>query len=579
MINKRLIAEVSESKKYVAGNVVSQWISLLANIAMMASIARMMGALYDGTVTRRTITVTAVAMLVAMAVRFAATMVSSDEMGFRASKAVKKKLRRMIYEKLLRLGPSYRDRVNTSEVVQVSVEGVEQLETYFGAYLPQFFYSMLAPITLFIVLSFVNMKSALVLLLCVPMIPVTIVLIQRWAKKLLSRYWGQYAALGDTFLENLEGLTTTKIYEADAFKHQEMNEESEHFRKITMKVLTMQLNSLTIMDLIAYGGAALGMIMATTEFRAGRVDFFGAVLILLLAADFFLPMRLLGSYFHVAMNGMAASEKIFHLLSLEEPEEKHALVPESVDILCRNLDFSYDGSRKILDGVEMRFPMGSFTAIVGESGCGKSTLCGILAGRIRGYEGELTIGGVPLREIRESSLAQNVTYISHESYLFKGTVRENLLMARPDASDAELLAVLERVNLKDFLENGDGLDTMLLAEGANFSGGQRQRLALARALLHDSPIYLFDEATSNIDVESEEIVMHEVHELAKTKTVIVVSHRLANVVAADRIDVLADGKVQESGTQEELLAQNGVYAGLWEAQRELEEYMERGERA
>ena len=578
MINKRLIAEVSESKKYVAGNVASQWISLLANIAMMASIARIMGALYDGSVTSRTITVTAAAILVAMAIRFAATMVSS-EMGFRASKTVKKKLRRMIYEKLLRLGPSYRDRVNTSEVVQVSVEGVEQLETYFGAYLPQFFYSMLAPVTLFVVLSFVSFKSALVLLLCVPMIPVTIVLIQRWAKKLLSRYWGQYAALGDTFLENLEGLTTTKIYEADAFKHREMNEESEHFRKITMKVLTMQLNSLTIMDLIAYGGAALGMIMATTEFRAGRVDFFGAVLILLLAADFFLPMRLLGSYFHVAMNGMAASEKIFHLLSLEEPEEKHALVPESVDILCHRLDFSYDGTRKILDGVEMTFPMGSFTAIVGESGSGKSTLCGILAGRIRGYEGELTIGGVPLREIRESSLAQNVTYISHESYLFKGTVRENLLMARPDASDAELIAVLERVNLKDFLESGDGLDTMLLAEGANFSGGQRQRLALARALLHDSPIYLFDEATSNIDVESEEIVMHEVHELAKTKTVIVVSHRLANVVAADRIYVLADGKVRESGTQEELLAQKGVYADLWKAQRELEEYMERGNRA
>ena len=567
---------VSESKKYVAGNVASQWIALLANIAMMASIARIIDALYDGTVTRRKVTLTVVAMLVAMAVRFAATMISS-KMGFRASKAVKKKLRRMIYEKLLRLGPSYRDRVNTSEVVQVSVEGVEQLETYFGAYLPQFFYSMLAPITLFTVLSFVSVKSALVLLLCVPMIPITIVLIQRWAKKLLSRYWGQYAALGDTFLENLEGLTTTKIYEADAFKHREMNEESEHFRKITMKVLTMQLNSLTIMDLIAYGGAALGMIMATTEFRAGRVDLFGAVLILLLAADFFLPMRLLGSYFHVAMNGMAASEKIFRLLALEEPEDKHALVPESVDIRCRNLDFSYDGSRKILDGVEMTFPMGSCTAMVGESGCGKSTLCGILAGRIRGYEGELTIGGVPLGEIRESSLAQTVTYISHESYLFKGTVRENLLMARPDASDAELLAVLARVNLKGFLESGDGLDTMLLAEGANFSGGQRQRLALARALLHDSPIYLFDEATSNIDVESEEIVMHEVHELAKTKTVIVVSHRLANVVAADRIYVLADGKVKESGTQEELLAQNGVYAGLWEAQRELEAYMERGE--
>lgn len=578
MISKRLIRTVSESKKYIFGNVISQWISLFLNIAMMAAIARMLAKFYVGTIKQQTVIGTAVTILFAMVVRFAATTFST-KMGFLASKAVKHKLRRMIYEKLLRLGPSYRAWVNTSEVVQVAVEGVEQLETYFGAYLPQFFYSMLAPLTLFVVLSFVSFRSAVILFLCVPLIPVTIVLIQRWAKKLLSKYWGQYASLGDTFLENLEGLTTTKIYEADGFKHEEMNEESERFRKITMKVLTMQLNSLTIMDLIAYGGAALGMIMATLEFRIGRVDLFGAILILLLAADFFLPMRLLGSYFHVAMNGMAASDKIFRLLDLDEPEEKHRSVPNTVDIVVSDLHFSYDTDRTILRGIDMEFPMGSFTAIVGESGSGKSTILGLLCGKMRGYEGKITIGGVSLDTIHASNLMQNVTYISHKSYLFKGTVRENLLMARPDATDEELWAVLARVNLKNFLEHGDGLDTKLLADGANFSGGQRQRLALARALIHDSPIYFFDEATSNIDVESEEIVMHEVNELAKTKTVIVVSHRLANVVAADRIYVLDRGRIVQSGTHTDLREKNGVYQTLWHAQSELEQYVKRGEQA
>ena len=450
------------------------------------------------------------------------------------------------------------------------------METYFGSYLPQFFYAMLAPLTLFTVLSFISFPSAVVLLICVPMIPITIAAVQRWAKKLLAKYWGQYTALGDTFLENLQGLTTTKIYQSDNYKHQEMNEQSERFRKITMKVLTMQLNSITIMDLIAYGGAALGVILAATQFKAGNTSLAGALMIILLAADFFLPMRVLGSFFHVATNGMAASDKIFQLLNLPETDEKTSTVPSDCSIEMRGLHFSYEPDREILHKVDMRFPMGRFTAIVGESGCGKSTIAAILMGRNKGYTGDLTIGGTPLSDMAESSLMKNITYINHQSYLFKGTIRDNLLMARPDADDNTLWDVLEQVNLANFLKSEQGLDTTLQEKASNLSGGQCQRLALARALLHDSPVYIFDEATSNIDVESENDIMDRIHELAKTKTVILISHRLANVVAADNIYVMDKGRVVESGTHGQLLRKQATFARLWNAQQELENYARGG---
>lgn len=575
MINRRLIGTVRESKKYIARNVISQWISLVANIGMMAAIAKMLQSLYEGSIEDRQLILTAIVAVAAVGIRFLCSVISS-RFGYLSSKEVKKTLRQMIYKKLLRLGSSYKEQTNTSEVVQVAVEGVDQLETYFGAYLPQFFYAMLAPITLFIVLSFVNFPSALVLLVCVPMIPVTIIAIQRWAKKLLAKYWSQYTALGDTFLENLQGLTTTKIYQADAFKHREMNEQSEHFRKITMKVLTMQLNSITIMDLIAYGGAALGVILAVTQFRAGRVDLAGCIMIVLLAADFFLPMRLLGSFFHIAMNGMAASDKIFRLLDLPEPEQKNAVVPKDCSVKCRNLCFSYEADREILHNVNMDFLKGSFTAIVGESGCGKSTIAAILMGRNKEYTGKITVGEMSLSEIREDSLMENFTYISHQSYLFKGTVRENLLMAQPDAEEDTLWRVLEQVKLADFLRNEKGLDTMLNEKASNLSGGQCQRLALARALLHDSPVYIFDEATSNIDVESENDIMSQIYELAKTKTVILISHRLANVTGADNIYVIDKGNVAEAGNHKNLLARSGTYTKLWNAQQELENYAKGG---
>lgn len=571
MINKRLIGMVSESKKYVAAGVAFQWVSLAANILLTGAICRLLAALWMGTAAPADLFKLGALAAAALAVRFGCTMASAN-MSWRSSRAVKAKLRRLIYEKLLRLGTAGRQQVNTSEAVQVAVEGVDQLEIYFGQYLPQFFYAMLAPLTLFAVLAPVDLTSAVVLLVCVPLIPVPIAAVQTWAKKLLGRYWGQYTALGDTFLENLQGLTTLKIYGADAQKHAEMNEQAEQFRRITMKVLTMQLNSITIMDLIAYGGAAAGMALAVSRFAAGQVSLAGALFIILLAAEFFLPMRLLGSFFHVAMNGMAAAERIFRLLDLPEPAAGGGKAPAEGGIALRDAAFAYEADRPVLRGVTMEFAAGSFCAVVGESGCGKSTVASLLTGRRSPEKGSVTVGGRPLADIDEAALARHITYISHNSYLFKGTVAENLRMARPDAPDEALWQALEQVNLADFVRAEGGLNAPVAEKGSNLSGGQCQRLALARALLHDSPVYIFDEATSNIDVESENDIMARITELAKTKTVILISHRLANVAGADKLYVMENGRVAEEGSHADLLARGGAYARLWNAQQELEQY-------
>lgn len=572
MINKRLLNAVDNSKKYIWLNVILQWVSLIANIILMIAITKLLSDLFKRDIDTNVFIMTGIIAIISITIRFICT-IGSTKMSYLSSESVKTTLRNKIYKKLLSLGSSYKEKVKTSEVVQIAVEGVEQLETYFGAYLPQFFYAMIAPITLFIVLCFVNVPSAIVLLVCVPLIPISIALVQTWAKKLLSKYWGQYTTLGDTFLENLQGLTTLKIYQADKFKQDEMNEQAEKFRKITMKVLTMQLNSITIMDLIAFGGAGLGVVMAISQYQSGNVSLAGCILIIMLSAEFFIPMRLLGSFFHIAMNGMAASDKIFRLLDIEENSKNDLKeFPKDYTIKFENVSFAYEENRDILKNINITLEKGNFISIVGESGCGKSTIASIIMGRNKNYNGKVMVGDIELRQIAEDSLFKNICYISHQSYLFKGTVRENLLMGNCTSSDEQLWEVLDRVNLSGFLKSENGLDTLLLEKASNLSGGQCQRLALARALLHDSPIYIFDEATSNIDVDSENDIMKEIYELSKTKTILFISHRLANVVNADKIYVMENKKIVEVGTHKELIQNKNVYLKLWTAQQNLENY-------
>lgn len=572
MIKKRLIGLLKDSKKYIVQNVLWQWLGLLAQITAILAVGQFLDTAIFGSVTSREILTTGMVCAISIIIRMVSDKKASKA-SFLASADVKRVLREKIYEKLVRLGASYKEQISTSEVVQLSVEGVEQLETYFGRYLPQFFYSLLAPITLFAVLSFISWKASLVLLICVPLIPLSIVAVQKFAKRLLKKYWGSYTELGDSFLENLQGLTTLKIYQSDERKAKEMDEEAEKFRRITMKVLTMQLNSISVMDLVAYGGAAIGMVVVVREYIDGSLGFAGAFAILLLAAEFFIPLRLLGSFFHIAMNGMAASDKIFRLLDMPERElGTEELSGEELDINFENISFSYEKERPILKDVSFHIPKGQFVSLVGESGCGKSTIASLILGRNRQYQGKILLGGMDLKNIKEKSLMEHITLVRHNSYLFKGTVEENLLMGNPNATQEQMIEVLKKVNLWEFLNGQEGLCTKLAEKGSNFSGGQCQRLCIARALLHNTEIYIFDEAASNIDVESEEIIMDLIRQLAETKTVLLISHRLANVKKSHCIYVLSEGKIVEKGTHRELMEQSGVYKEMYRTQKNLENY-------
>lgn len=572
MIKTRLVGLLSHAKKYIVYTILWQWVALLSQVLAVFSIADLLERVIYQSVTAAVVERTIITMILVVVVRFIC-----ERMGTRSSYLacvdVKWILREKIYEKMLKLGASYKEQVSSSEVVQVSTEGVEQLETYFGKYLPQLFYSLIAPLTLFAILCRVSIKASVVLLICVPLIPISIVVVQKIAKKLLNKYWSIYTGLGDSFLENLQGLTTLKIYQADQQKADEMDVESQNFRRITMKVLTMQLNSTSVMDIVAYGGAAVGMAVALSEFLKGNISISGTICIVLLASEFFLPLRLLGSFFHIAMNGMAASDKIFKILDLPEPQTGDKNLPDdSLDISFKNVHFAYEENREILKGIDLYLPAGNFVSLVGESGCGKSTIAGIISAKNRGFTGEITIGGVSLSEVNESDLMKHVVLVRHNSYLFKGTIEENLRMAKPDATEEEMNTVLKKVNLLGFLQTQDGLQTKLLEKASNLSGGQCQRLVIARALLYDAAVYIFDEAASNIDVESEELIMDVIHELSRTKTVLLISHRLANVVESDQIYFLKNGEIQEHGKHEELMQKDGEYHHLYESQMALENY-------
>ena len=577
MLNKRLLELIPKVFTYTAQAVFFQWLSLLCNIAFTISICRFINyCFYNKTFNSQILIETLGVTIISILLRAFFTKININ-ITSRTSQQAKKILREKIFDKLCKIGISYKNYVSTAEAVQVSVEGIDQLEVYFSQYVPQLFYSIISVITLFILFSIFSIKVAIVFIVCVPIIPLSIVLIQKFAKRLLSKYWNSYTNLGDTFLENIQGLTTLKIYGCDEQKHIEMNRNAELFRKATMKVLIMQLNSISVMDLVAFGGSAIGIIIGILEFKNGNIALLNMLIIILLSAEFFIPLRQLGSFFHIAMNGASAADKIFRILDIEhiENENKNILI-ENYNINFKNVSFSYDGNRTILNNINIALPNKGLFTLVGKSGCGKSTIASILTGKLKNYSGSIKLGNAELSDILENSLMNMVTYIPHNSYIFKGTVEYNLKMGKNDATKNEMLNVLQKVNLLDFVNSENGLNTEVTEQGNNLSGGQRQRLAIARALLHNTPIYIFDESTSNIDLESEEDIMTVIYELAKEKTVIMISHRLANAINSNNIFVINNGTVVENGTHTKLIEQSGYYAELFNKQQNLENFNKGG---
>lgn len=570
MFNKRLLSEFKENKILVVGMVITQWLSLLANVLLIYTMSDFIMKVFNRQVESKDIYILAITAITVMAVRTVMNSLNSS-LSFKASTGVKKRLRQMIFEKLMRLGSGYKEKLQTAEAVQITTEGVEQLEIYFAKYIPQFFYSLLAPLTLFLIVGRMSLKVAVVLLICVPLIPVSIVAVQKFAKKMLSKYWGTYTELGDSFLESIQALTTLKIYQADERYAKKMDDEAEKFRKITMKVLIMQLNSVSIMDMIAYGGAALGIILTVLEWQAAGINLAQSIFIIMVSAEFFLPLRLLGSFFHIAMNGNAAADKIFKLLDCEEIQDTENVNWNMGDIVCENVSYTYpDKEDAVLRNVSFNIPQNELTAIVGESGCGKSTFVSLLMKERRDYTGKITIGSNELNEISGDMLRRHITRISHDAYIFYGTLYDNLKMGNPAADRKQMEEALRLVDMYDTVSEKGGLDMAIEEKGANLSGGQKQRIAMARAILHDSDVYVFDEATSNVDVESENKIMEVVDKLSKTKTVIVIYHRLANVKNADNIIVLKDGIICEQGNHNLLIEKNGHYARLYNTQKKLE---------
>lgn len=572
MINKRLIGLCQESKKYIILTVLMNLIALICNIAVIL----MVGYFIDGLVGKgefKGIYLLGIAVL--LGGRFVSNLLYGKYSAL-ASAHAKVKLRGEVYQKLLKLGMRYQEVESTSGVVQIMVEGVEQLEIYFGRYLPQFFYAMLAPITLFLVVVFISWRAAVVLLVAVPLIPVSIIAIMKIAKRILKNYWKSYSNLGGTFLENLQGLTTLKMFSQDGVRHEKMNKEAEDFRVMTMKVLSMQLNSINIMDLVAFGGSAAGIIVALLSFNKDNLLVGELIVIILLSAEFFIPMRLLGSYFHIAMNGMAASDRIFKLLDAPEKVDGELTQPDApTTITVENVEFSYDGERQILKNISMEIPKGGLTAIVGESGSGKSTVASLLMKGHSPSAGSIKWDGTSIEQLSQETIYSHLNLVSTNSYIFNGTIRENLLMGNLKATAQEMTHALKLARLDAFVNRlKAGLDTPVGEGGSMLSGGQKQRLALARAILANREVMIFDEATSNIDVESEEAIWEAIYELAKVKTVIVISHRLANVRAAKNIYVMKKGEVVESGTHEALYSLKQEYYQMVQKQNELESIRE-----
>ena len=568
MIDKALFALIGKNKKYIFIAVALQVLGLIANVGITASIC---WAIYLAITKAEPVMYVypAICAVVGIIVRYAMTRLTGDIKDVLGRK-VKKDLRERTYNKIVKLGVRSTDGMSMAGLTQVSMEGVEQLDLYYSSYLPQFFFAMIAPVILFAICVWIDWRTALVLLACVPLIPVSIVAVSKYAKKIFAKYWGKYTSMGDKFLDSVQGLKELKIFKADEAQHGKMNESAEEFRKITMKVLVMQLASTTIMDLVAYGGAGSGIALAIFGAAFWGLSPIDALFLCLVAVEFFLPLRAFGAAFHVAMNGASAGKKIISLLNTPDPEWGTEEVSGRT-IELNGVTFSYDGERDVLKNVSMTFPEKGMTAIVGESGCGKSTVVNMLVGAFRPKSGSITVGGVPLEKLSRESYYSHLAAVSYNTYIFNETVRENFMLANKSASDEQIYAALEKVNLAEFIRENGGLDKVITEDANNISGGQKQRLALAVNLVADKDIYVFDEATSNIDVESEAIIMRNIKALSKEKSVIVISHRLANVVPADNIYFMVNGEVKESGQHSVLMSEKQGYEKLYSTQKELEE--------
>lgn len=569
MINKRLVSYLKDDKRYVYLQVLMQWLGLIAQIIIIAIMADMINKLYYYSKIDDFIVKIIIIVVLVLIKGYFGKLASTYS--FKAGKNIKGKLRCDIYKKILLLDNHYNEVISTASLTQLMSEGVEQLEIYFGKYLPQFFYSMLAPVTLFIILGQVEFKAALVLFICVPLIPLSIVLVQKFAKRLLSKYWGLYGNLAERFLDNVKGLTTLKGYRGDQYKHIEMNEEAQRFRNITMKVLVMQLNSISVMDLVAYGGAALGIVISLYSYQAGAIDLGQAFMMIMLSAEFFIPLRLLGSFFHIAMNGNAASEKIFRLLDVEIKDDKNLEIEDINEIEISNLSFGYD-EKIVLKDICLKIDQPGVYGVVGSSGSGKSTIAKLLMGYYDNYQGKLTYNGKQVNKINHHSLMKEITMVEHDPYIFAGTLRSNLLDGNCNSDDTMMIDVLKKVNLWNYFDGIAGLDSAIEERGNNLSGGQKQRLSIARALLHDTKVYIFDEATSNIDIESEEIIMKVIDQMQKDKIVILISHRLACVENCKCNYAFSHGKLVGYGNHEMLMKENEEYRILVNTQKEIENY-------
>lgn len=596
MINKRLINLCKNSKKYIGLTVLVNWISVLCNIGIIFLIGSFINNVYLGNtldlangniidsfknfnITTNISLLSAISIIVVLIFCRYICNILYTKFSNLASSNARVVLRESLYKKLLRLGNSYTSYESTSGIVQLSVEGIEQLEIYFGKYLPQFFYALLVPVTLFIFMSFISIKSALVFILCVPLIPMSIIAIMKIAKKILKDYWKSYSNLGGTFLENLQGLTTLKVFNADEDRHKKMNKEAEGFRKITMKVLSMQLNSITIMDLVAFGGSAVGTVVALVQFKNGNIMPGSLLVIILLSSEFFIPLRLLGSYFHIAMNGMAASDRIFKILDAKEREKETknnlAINNKNVDISLKNVSFSYDGERQVIDNISLDIKNKGLTAIVGESGSGKSTIASLILNDYKVTKGSILLNDIDIEKVPMDKIYESIALVSTNSYIFNGTILDNLLVANKKATEGEIIKALKVARLYDFtMSLKDGLLTDVGQSGSKLSGGQKQRLALARVILSNREMIIFDEATSNIDVESEEDIWEAIYDLSKDKTILVISHRLANVKNAKNIYVINKGKLVEQGNHDSLIKNKGHYFDMVNKQEELESIRE-----